>query len=107
MYKRWFPFGILTGINRHSGVLNTQPLVKFLTDFFEEFGGKYHRKIAVSAVDMESGNYEVYNETNPEPIKAIISSAAIPFVFPNEKWADGTVVMDGGAVWNLNLVSAV
>jgi len=56
---------------------------------------------------METGNYEVYDESNPEPIKAIYSSAAIPFVFPNEKWSDGSVVMDGGAVWNLNLVSAV
>lgn len=78
-----------------------------MTKFFNEFGGVYQRKIAVSAVDMETGNYEVYDETNPDPIKAIISSASIPFVFPNQQWSDGTVVMDGGAVWNLNLVSAV
>ena len=78
-----------------------------MTNFYNEFGGYWHRKIAVSAVDIESGNYVVYNETNPEPIKAIISSASIPFVFPNQKWSDGSVVMDGGAVWNLNLVSAV
>ena len=41
-------------------------------------------------------------------MKSVVSSAAIPFVFPDQIWDGGkTVAMDGGAVWNTNLVSAV
>ena len=41
-------------------------------------------------------------------MKSVLSSAAIPFVFPDQKWDDGqTVAIDGGSVWNTNLVSAL
>ena len=36
-----------------------------------------------------------------------MTSASIPFVFPLQHWENGLNVMDGGAVWNTNLVSAV
>ena len=52
-----------------------------------------------------------FNETNPDPIKAIISSASIPFAFPHQLWnesgAEDVVCMDGGTMYNENLVSAV
>jgi hypothetical protein len=37
---------------------------------------------------------------------ASISSASIPGVFPHRVYKDG-VYMDGGTVWNVNLISAV
>lgn len=41
-------------------------------------------------------------------MKSVLSSAAIPFVFPDQKWDNGQfVAIDGGSVWNTNLVSAV
>lgn len=90
----------------HSGVLNTEPLGKFVDDVMDEFHQDFKRKVVVSAVDVNSGAYLLYNETTPEPTKAILSSAAIPFVFPAQKW-DTSFDMDGGSVWNTNLVSAI
>ena len=39
-------------------------------------------------------------------IAGVVSSASIPFVFPH-RYIDNKVLMDGGTVWNTNLVSAV
>jgi len=57
-------------------------------------------------VDANTGNYVVFNQTTTDPIKAIVSSSSIPFVFPTQKWDNGVVCMDGGSTWNANLVSA-
>ena len=63
--------------------------------------------MTVSCVDVNTGNYHLMDETVDDIVKAVISSASIPFAFPNQKWPDGVICMDGGTVWNLNLVSAV
>mmetsp|Transcript_17536 Transcript_17536/g.29580 ORF Transcript_17536/g.29580 Transcript_17536/m.29580 type:complete len:266 (+) Transcript_17536:329-1126(+) len=108
VYERWWPFGIFTGVNRHSGVFNSNPLSNFLNGIFEEFGYTIKRKFVVSCVDVNSGAYVLFNETTEDPAKAIVSSASIPFVFPSQRFEDSNVVcMDGGTVWNTNLVSAV
>ena len=60
----------------------------------------------MACVDAVTGNYVVFNETNPQPVKAILSSASIPFAFPSQVWDNGVVCLDGGSVWNVNLVSA-
>ena len=60
----------------------------------------------MSAVDVNTGSYLLFDETTDDPVKAVLSSASIPFVFPNQKWG-GHVAMDGGTVFNLNMVSAV
>lgn len=107
LLHRWFPFGIVTGIKKHSGVFNTDHLHSYISNFANKYGGKPKRMLGVSAVDSNTGTYQVFNETVSDPIKAVMSSSAIPFVFPDQKWADGSVDMDGGSVWNLNLVTAV
>lgn len=61
----------------------------------------------VSCVDIIQGNYITFNETVIDPVKAITSSASIPFVFPHQVWSEDLVCMDGGTVWNTNLASAV
>lgn len=50
----------------------------------------------------------MFNETLPrsEHARAFVASALIPGVFEPDHW-DGKVLMDGGTVWNTNLVSAV
>jgi len=37
----------------------------------------------IAAADADSGSYIRFNETTNDPIKAVISSASIPFVFPD------------------------
>lgn len=72
----------MTGVLRESGVLDTSPLFKFIEDFFTEFGPDIKRRLVVSSVDAVNGDYVLFNETTPEPAKAVLSSASIPFAFP-------------------------
>ena len=62
----------MTGINRKSGVYNTDPLKKFLKKFFNKYGGVIKRRVAMSSVDVMSGVYMIFNETISDPIKAIV-----------------------------------
>jgi hypothetical protein len=74
-----------------------------------QLGGQVRRKIAVSAVDVESGEYVTYTEKNtlPEDLPVrFVASSSVPFVFPNQH-IEGRILMDGGTVWNANLESAV
>jgi predicted acylesterase/phospholipase RssA len=59
-------------------------------------------------VDVNSGNYITYNESEAftDLPGYVVASASIPFVFPY-RIDGGKVLMDGGTVWNTNLVSAV
>ena len=97
----------MTGLRKHSGVLNTAPLGEYLTDFMELHKWTFRRRMMVAAVDVNSGAYKVYSETTDDHVKAVLSSSAIPFVFPNQEWPTHYFAMDGGSVWNTNLVSAV
>jgi len=112
----WKPAGIITGINKKSGVLDTSALFKFVQSVWDELGGVVKRKIVVSCVDASSGATHLFNETSENVIKGVVSSASIPFVFPHQIWEPNTydnpteknlVCMDGGTVYNTNLVSAV
>ena len=60
----------------------------------------------MSCVDASTGNYITFNETQQDLVKAVVSSASIAFVFPDQVWSDGVVCVDGGTGWQLNLVSA-
>ena len=112
----WKPAGVVTGILKESGALDTSALFKFVQSVWDELGGQIKRKIVVSCVDASTGAYHLFNETSADPIKGVVSSASIPFVFPHQIWGPNTydnptdknlVCMDGGTVYNTNLVSAV
>lgn len=89
LYAMWEPLGIVTGVIRESGVLDTSPLLKFVEDFFKEFGPDIRRRLVVSSVDAINGDYVLFNETTEEPSRAILSSASIPFAFPKQDWTIG------------------
>ena len=100
--------GIAGGLVGHSGIFDSSPLFSLLTRLLAEAGGAFHRKLTVASANVDTGAYTLFNETDPEIIKGILSSASIPFIFPHQHWEDrGLVMMDGGTIWNLNLVSAV
>lgn len=107
LYKQWGPLREADGVVNHSGIYNTQPLYDFIKKFFADHGNTFHRKLTVSAANINNGNYEIFDEKSSDVPKAIVSSASIPFIFPNQNWGNGMVVMDGGTVYNTNLVSAV
>jgi predicted acylesterase/phospholipase RssA len=79
-----------------------------LTRLYNDAGGVFHRKLTVASANVNTGAYTLFDEKDPEIIKGILSSASIPFIFPHQHWEDrDLVMMDGGTIWNLNLVSAV
>lgn len=116
MWISWKPAGILTGIVKDSGVLNDAPLSGYIESVLEAVGGEIKRKFVVSCADVNTGAYHTFNETIKDPVKAVVSSASIPFVFPSQIWPNGTddnpdseelVCMDGGTIYNTNIVSAI
>jgi len=84
LYKQWnWITREAGGIFSHSGVYNTEPLYKFITKFFADHGGKIHRRIELAGVDVNTGNYVLWNENASDVPKAVVSSSSIPFIFPN------------------------
>jgi len=82
VYKNW-PIPIVEGITKKSGVYNDAPLLKFLREIKDKYK-TLKRKTVVSAVDVNTGTYHLFNETEIDPAKAAVSSSSIPFVFPNQ-----------------------
>ena len=74
--------GVMTGIRKESGILDNSPLIAYLHNIFTEYNYDLKRKVVFSCADANRGIYVTFNETNPDPIKAIISSASIPFASP-------------------------
>ena len=108
VFKQWYPLGPVTGINSKSGILDNSPLFDYLTKTLGQYDLDFKRKLTFSCVDASSGNYITFHEDTKQPVKAIVSSASIPFVFPSQIWPDeGYVCMDGASAWNTNLVSAI
>jgi len=64
--------------------------------------------MVISAVDVNSGAYNLWTESKPmELVLAALASSALPFIFPHQKDGNGGVYMDGGTVWNTNIISAI
>jgi predicted acylesterase/phospholipase RssA len=74
---------MFTGLINKSGLFDTSPLFDFISSFLNKKGGIWRRRFVVSTVDVNTGSYITLNETTTEAVKAIVSSASIPFIFPN------------------------
>lgn len=67
------------------------------------------RNFAVSAVDVQTGEYIAMTHENTSfdnLAQSCMSSGSIPVIFPPQ-FIGEHVYMDGGTVWNMNLQSAV
>ncbi len=88
--------------------MNDQPLVDFVDKILTD-AGSIKRKIVVGTVDVNTGNYVTFDERSApidQMARRVVSSASIPFVFPHQL-IDNMTLMDGGTVWNINMVSAI
>lgn len=106
VYQNW-PLGYLDGIINQSGIYDNTPLLNLITKYFVDFGS-VKRKTVVSSVDVNTGKYVTFDDTMPFkdfPL-LVIASASIPFIFPHRHYGEH-ILMDGGTVWNTNLISAV
>jgi predicted acylesterase/phospholipase RssA len=96
------------GLTLESGIFDNSPLTATLGGYFKDHNSKLNRKMSVSCLNVNTGNYVVFDEnTDPNVIKNVVASASIPFIFPHQVYPDGIVCMDGGTGYNLNIVSAV
>ena len=86
----WKPLGIITGLEKESGLLDTQPLYDTLEAFLNIYGEEFKRSVAFGTVDANTGSYVVHTEkdlhTLEDKLKAVVSSASIPFAFPAQQW---------------------
>lgn len=105
IYKE-YPEGFIRAIEKEQSVFDDSPLVDLIQGFIDELGGP-KRRLIVSAADVNTGNYVPFYENTPLDVlpHAVVASGSIPFIFPPQKIGD-YVLMDGGTIWNVNLVSA-
>ena len=89
-------------------MLDDSPGLEFIRKTIEPFG-EIKRTFTVAAVNVETGEYETFNNDNitfEELAQAALSSGSIPTVFPPQHFHD-MYLMDGGTVWNVNVQSAI
>jgi len=98
---------MIRGLLWKTGIVNTEPFANYALKYFNDHGGKIHRKVTVASADANSGNFHLWNETEPLFSMAALSSSSIQFIFPPQKWDDGTVAMDGGVIWGINIATAI
>lgn len=82
----------------------------FVDRFLKIYGPKAKRDVFFSSVDANTGSYVIFDKDASDIIKAIVSSASIPFAFPSQNWeinGQRVVAIDGGSVWNININSAI
>ena len=106
MWDGPFP-GPVNGLLFHKGLFDESPMTNYMDDYFKDFDG-IKKKVVISAVDVESGVYTPFDESvGIENLGTIVrASASIPFAFEPTHF-NGHWYMDGGTVWNVNLVDAV
>jgi len=91
------------------GAVDNSPLLTYLQNLMAQFDG-YKRKVTISSVEVNSGVYTEFDQTNTDwndlP-RASVCSASIPGAFPPQVWKNKGVFMDGGTVGNINLEGAI
>lgn len=106
---KFWPGGIVSGLTLAPSLFNNDPLRQLLTESLE--GKSFQRKISIGTCDANNAEYVVYSyEPSPDmpedAIETLVASAAIDGVFP-PVLRDGRTLVDGGSIWNSNIVSAV
>ena len=81
--SHWIPGSIVQGFLFKSGLFDTTPLDNFIKKnlnitALRESG----RHIKVGATCLDTGKFEIWNETSDDIGKAVLASSAIPGVFP-------------------------
>jgi predicted acylesterase/phospholipase RssA len=98
---------IIEGLLYHKGIMNEEPMTAYLDAYFSNFTA-IERKLVVSAVDVNTGAYKTFTEdVGLKDLGTVIrASTSIPFFFEPTLY-NGSLYMDGGTAWNINLKDAV
>lgn len=104
-----WPGGLIAGATWERSLVSNEPLRHLLE---AQIGGKHiERHFIVGTADANNAEYVVYDyppsdEIPDDIIDTLIASAAIDGVFP-PVLRDGRTLVDGGSIWNANIISAV
>lgn len=106
-YQQWSWGGMVRALTDKGGLLDNQPEYELVERIVDQLG-TCKRKWTVSTVDVDDGSYHLLNSSLPrsEHARAFVASTLIPAVFEPDNWG-ANLLMDGGAVWNTSLVSAI
>jgi len=87
--------------------MNEEPMTAYLDNYFANFTAM-KRKLVILAVDVNTGLYKTFTENvGLKDLGTVIrASTSIPFMFEPTLF-NGTLYMDGGTAWNINLKDAV
>lgn len=107
---RWDPiYPLMYG----KGLLSNEPLYNLIYNITSQKTMK--KRVVVSAVDAISGNYIPYalhemGDDNAQKASAVVGSSSMPVIFPPRnmsEFGEDTLLIDGGSVWNNNLLSGI
>lgn len=96
IYKRWFPFGALHVLWKHS-FYDSTPLHNVIRSSVDlEKIRKSGKKVTAGTVSLSSGKYTTFDQDSDHFIDAVIASASFPGMLPPVKflgqlWSDGGV----------------
>jgi NTE family protein len=94
VYKSWC-FGKLAALWKPS-VYNSRPLAKYLVSRFSlEKLQQSGKELRVGAVSMDTGDYRLFTEEDPDILQGVLASAAYPVMFLTVSM-DGNEWVDGG-----------
>jgi NTE family protein len=84
-------------------LLNTQPLHRTLTEIIDNMENEPVIETMIGAVNLYTGNLDIYkyndNNTTEEKVRLLMSTSAIPVVFPPVEYKNAMYV-DGGTLSN-------
>jgi predicted acylesterase/phospholipase RssA len=107
IYQNWYG-GIAYGLIAKEGIYDNSPSYDFMSNVFDGFEEGTKRKFSFNAVDANTGDVIVFDESmeQSELAKAVQSSTSMPFAFPHVYMED-MVLVDGGSVWNIDFSTAI
>jgi predicted acylesterase/phospholipase RssA len=96
--------GLIDGLLFHSGLYDSAPLVRFLTNNFL-YG--IQRNFSIGSTNLDTGLFATFNESlGAASINSVLCSSAYPPVFPTQQ-LEGYTWADGGIIDGLDVFSAV
>jgi len=77
-----YPEGIAKAIVNEPSAFMNKPLHDYMENVMKVYGPIKNRHVFWNAADANSGAYHQFTETVSDPVKALLSSGAMPFVWP-------------------------
>ncbi|GAM26514.1 hypothetical protein SAMD00019534_096890 [Acytostelium subglobosum LB1] len=98
IYVNWVG-GLVDGLLLQKGIFNDAPLHKFLSDNLNLTAlHQSTRGLLIGATNIDTGNFDIFEKTDPEIVLGVQASSSIPGVFP-PTFKGNAVYQDGGVTY--------